>query len=32
MSLRFSAQAQGLTVRQLIRDTIDSLDRKGAAA
>ena len=32
MSLRFSAQAQGLTVHQLILDTIDSLDRKGAAA
>ena len=32
MSLRFSAQAQGLTLQDLICDTIDSLDRKGVAA
>ena len=32
MSLRFSAQAQGLTLQGLIRDTIGRLDRKGVAA
>ena len=32
MSLHFSAQAQGVTLHCLIRDTIDSLDRKGVAA
>ena len=32
MSLRFSAQAQGLTLQRLIGDTIDRLDRKGFAA
>ena len=32
MSLRFAAQAQGMTLQRLIRDTIDRLDRKGFAA
>ncbi len=32
MSLRFSAQAQGLTLQDLIREAIDRLDHKGAAA
>jgi len=32
MSLRFSAQAQGLTLQGLIRETIDRLDHKGVAA
>ena len=32
MSLRFSAQAQGVTLHGLIRNTIDILDHKGVAA
>ena len=31
MSLRFSAQVQGVTLQGLIRDTIDSLEHKGIA-
>ena len=32
MSLRFSAQAKGLSINQIISETIDSIDRTGVAA
>ena len=32
MSLRFAAQAQGLSISQIISETIDRLDSTGVAA